>query len=77
MIRVEAGVEGEEFVEHRGEEEQIALTNEAVTVHGQFGTYATHRQPAMQAIDVLVGDVSQAAEAPPADVVGVLVVIAW
>src|SRR3546814_13963165 len=67
-----AGVEGEEFVEHRGEEEQVALTDEAVLVHGQFGTYAAHRQPAMQAIDVLVGDVSQAAEAPPADVLGVL-----
>src|SRR3546814_7334472 len=56
VIRVEAGVEGEEFVEHRGEEEQVALTDEAVLVHGQFGTYAAHWQPAMQAIDVLVGN---------------------
>ena len=76
MVAVEAGVEGEEFIEHRGEQEQVPFAQVAVLVHGQFGTHAANRQAAMQAVDVLVGDLLQAAEHALADLERVLVVVA-
>src|SRR5690606_32626089 len=48
VIRIEAGVQGEKFIEHGGEEEQVAFANETLQIHGQIGSHAANRQAAVQ-----------------------------
>src|SRR5690606_14900983 len=76
VVAVEAGVEGEKLIEDRGEEEQVALAQVAVRVHGQFGAHAAYRQATVQAVDLTVTDALEAAEQALADALGVLVVVA-
>ncbi|MCY1532222.1 hypothetical protein D9M68_674820 [compost metagenome] len=76
VVGIEAGVQRKEFVEHRGEQEQVAFAEIALRVHAQFAADAAYRQAAQQAIDRLVTDLLQPAEPALAGLGRLRVVIA-